>query len=230
MIRLSVALLAAASLLVGCGGSATGGTATVWVTRDRGAHVLVERRVPAGLTAMQGLSRAAKLGSSYGGGFVRSIDGLASTGSSDWFYYVNGYEADRGAAEYRLRPGDVEWWDYFAWQGSGEVRLVVGAFPEPLLHGYDGRRRPAAVRYAEGLRSEATALARVVHAGSVLPVSRAAPAGANLLVVKRNGRNLSAAFRGAERAGDPVLFTVSASFARRLVRDPSLARLHSTVP
>ena len=46
-----VALLAA-----GCGSLPGGkGIATVWVTRDRGAHVVLVRRVPAGETAMQAL-------------------------------------------------------------------------------------------------------------------------------------------------------------------------------
>ena len=52
-------LLAAA--LAGCGGQATHGTATLWVTRDRGAHVLLVRSVPAGETAMQALTRAVEV-------------------------------------------------------------------------------------------------------------------------------------------------------------------------
>ena len=45
----------------------------------------------------------------YGGRFVQSIEGVAGDAGAkrDWFYFVNGVEADRGAAEYRLRPGDV---------------------------------------------------------------------------------------------------------------------------
>jgi hypothetical protein len=230
MIRSALALVAAAAVLGGCGSGVGGGEASVWVTRDHGSRLLVQGSVPAGLTAMQGLSRVAKVGSSYGGGFVQSIDGVSGSGSSDWFFYVNGYEADRGAAEYRLRSGDVEWWDYYRWQGSGEVRLVVGAFPEPFLHGYDGRRRPAAVRYAAGLRRPAEALGRVVRASSVLPLARAAPPQANLLVVVRGGPSLSAGFRSAQQAGAPVRFSVSARFAARLARDPSLARFHYELP
>jgi hypothetical protein len=231
MIRSRLALLAAAVLLTGCGGSAGGGKAAVWITRDRGARVLERRTVPAGLTALQGLSRVAKVGSAYGGGFVSSIDGLAGNNANgDWFFYINGYEADRGAAAYRLRAGDVEWWDFYRWQGSREVRLVVGAFPEPFLHGYDGKRRPAAVRYAAGLRRRAEALGRVVRASSVLPLARPAAPGANLLVVRRDGAALSASFRGSERAGAPVRFSVSARFAASLARDPSLARFRYSLP
>ena len=51
---------------------------------------------------------------------------------------MNGYEGDRSAAEYRLRDGDVAWWDYRAWDREGEARVVVGAFPEPFVHGFAG--------------------------------------------------------------------------------------------
>ena len=113
MTRLAV-LAAAVALLSGCGGAAGSGKATLWVTRDEGRQVLLVRTVPAGETAMQALDRSAKLSTRYGGRFVESIDGVSgSIGSRhDWFYFVNGIEADRGAAEYRLHPGDVEWWDY----------------------------------------------------------------------------------------------------------------------
>jgi Zn-dependent alcohol dehydrogenase len=41
--------------LAGCGGEHGHGTATLWVTSDRGAHVLYAGKVPAGLTAIQAL-------------------------------------------------------------------------------------------------------------------------------------------------------------------------------
>ena len=54
-------LVLLAVALTGCGGQGTHGTATLWVTRDRGAHVLLVQSVPAGETAMQALTRAVKL-------------------------------------------------------------------------------------------------------------------------------------------------------------------------
>ena len=160
-----VAAVLAAAALAGCG-SAQRGTASVWVTRDRGAHVLLVRKVPAGLTAMQALQRVAHVGTRYGGRIVQSIDGISgsSTHQQDWFYFVNGYEADRGAAEYRLRPGDVEWWDYRSWRTAMQVPVVVGAFPEPLLHGYEGKKLPTVVAYGPGGRPLAQKLARQLHA------------------------------------------------------------------
>ena len=92
----------------------------------------------------------------YGGGFVQSIDGVEGSARrhEDWFWFVNGLAGDRSAASYRLRDGDVAWWDYRDWSGDAEtLEVVAGAFPEPFLHGYDGEVRPAAVRYAPGLRA-----------------------------------------------------------------------------
>ena len=163
MRRLAPLAVAAALAAAGCGAS-THGTASVWVTRDRGAQVLLVRKVPAGLTAMQGLLRVAHVKTRYGGRFVQAINGIEGSlsGRRDWFYFVNGYEADRGAAEYVLHPGDVEWWDYRPWGSSPEVKVVVGAFPEPFLHGYDGKRLPALV--VSGNSTAARAVAKLLHA------------------------------------------------------------------
>lgn len=100
--------------LTACGGNGNG-TATLRVTRDRGQHVLLVARVPAGLTAMQALERKAKVDTAYGGRFVVAINGLSSAPHHDWFYFVNRVEGDRSAVEVRLRKGDTLWWDYRAW-------------------------------------------------------------------------------------------------------------------
>ena len=90
---------------------------------------------------MRALGSKVELETRYGGRFVQSIDGLAGSleDQRDWFWFVNGYEGDRSASAYRLRDGDVAWLDYRGWEREGEARVVVGAFPEPFLHGYDGR-------------------------------------------------------------------------------------------
>ena len=126
-------------LLPGCGHERTGsGTASLWVTRDRGATVLAVETVPAGLTAMQALDRELDVKTTYGGRFVQSIEGIDGDASKqrDWFWFLNGIEGDRSAADYRLHPGDVEWWDFRSWNGEMREPVVVGAFPEPFLHGY----------------------------------------------------------------------------------------------
>ena len=217
-----VVAAAAAALLAGCGGGTGGGKATLWVTRDEGKHVLLVRSVPAGETAMQALARSTKLSTRYGGRFVESIDGLAgSVGARhDWFYFVNGIEADRGAAEYVLRPGDVEWWDYRDWGKAGEtVPVVVGAFPEPFVHGYGGKVRPAVVVGAD--TAAARSLAKLVH-GKVVA---AAPPGANVLRLSDGPLR----FTARELPGGAVELVYSGD-AAALARDPSLYRYRYAVP
>lgn len=219
----AVAVLSVA--LVGCStGTGSSGQATVWVTRDRGAHVMRVERVPAGLTALQGLDRVADLKTRYGGRYVRAVDGVAEHGSSSWFYYVNGYLADQGSAEYRLRAGDVEWWDFRAWHDPLQDAVVVGAFPEPLLHGYGGRRRPTVVlstRAALGRR-----IARLVG-GSLVTT---APADANVVAIVPHPAKLFSATLRRPGAGSPVSFVLAPGFALRLVTQPRLARFRYSVP
>lgn len=224
---LALALLAAA--LAGCGASGGDGEATLWVTRDRGAEVLVTASVPAGLTAMQALRQEADVDTGYGGRFVQSIEGIEGDAGArqDWFYFVNGIEADRGAAEYRLRDGDILWWDYRSWAGD-EMRepVVVGAWPEPFLNGYDGRARPAVVRFEEKrMRGTALGVAHTIGAKSVEPVSVPAARAANVLVITASQPAFAAELRTpGGPAGSPVIFRVSFEDAKLLLKDPELAQ------
>ena len=210
-----LALLALLSFAVGCG-SQTSGHATVWVTRDRGAVVVRSATVPAGLTAMQGLERAVKVSTRYGGRYVRSVEGVSEHGRSSWFYYVNGYLADRSAAEYKLRPGDVEWWDFRSWGDPAQDPVVVGAFPEPFLHGYDGKVRPAVV-----IGPGAAALAPVVHGR----VAAHAPKGANVLRLGPGPTRFS-----ARLLADGAVELTYTGDAAALARRPSAYRYRYSVP
>ena len=218
-----VALLAFAALAVGCG-SQTSGQATVWITRDRGTVVVATATVPAGLTAMQGLERAARVSTRYGGRYVHAVDGVSEHGRSSWFYYVNGYLADRSAAEYKLRPGDVEWWDFRGWSDPAQDPVVVGAFPEPFLHGYDGQRRQAVVVSLDTKLGRR--LARLVHGR----LAAAAPRGANVLEVVAGARRLLSARLSRPQPGAPVRFVIQAAFARRLLAHPSLVKRRYAIP
>lgn len=208
---LACALLALV-LLAGCGGAAGGeeGTAELWITREGGKTLLVDVEVPAGQTVMRALASQADVETQYGGRFVQAIDGLAGDVEEQraWFWFLNGYEGDRSAAEVTLRDGDVAWFDYRRWEEPGEARVVVGAFPEPFLHGYLGKTRPAAVRYEPGLEDRARELAETIEAESVEPISVAAPEGANVLEVHDGWDRLTAELLG-ETAGDPVRFVWS---------------------
>jgi Domain of unknown function (DUF4430) len=154
VIALVLGVAAAAS---GCGlgaGKQPAGT-KLTITRDFGARQLRELDAPkvgGSETVMRLLQRNAKVSTRYGGGFVQSIDGLAGGRSGghpvDWFYYVNGVEAGRGAASTGLRAGDRVWWDRHDWSAAMRVPAVVGSFPEPFVHGIDGRRLPVRVECA----------------------------------------------------------------------------------
>jgi hypothetical protein len=95
-------------------------------------------------TVMRFLQSGHKVTTRFGGGFVQSIDGLAGNQSAehDWFYYVNGSEASVGAADYKLQPGDVVQWDHHDWAATQHVPAIVGAFPQPFVHGLTGKRLP----------------------------------------------------------------------------------------
>jgi Domain of unknown function (DUF4430) len=222
MLRAAAAALSVLALAAGCGGGEHG-KATVWVTRDEGRTLLLSGTVPAGLTAMQGLERLAKVKTSYGGRFVDSIAGLGGSrsGQRDWFYFVNGVEGDRGAAEYRLHDGDVEWWDLRSWAREPRVPVVVGAFPEPFRHGYGGRRHAAAVRYAPAsARPAAERIGRLIGARSVRPAGSATAAGESTFTIVPR----PTPFRAWGGARGPWHFVIGAREATLLARRPVLAR------
>lgn len=148
-----VALLATLAL-PGCGfgeGEQLGGGAELRVTRNFGQELVASAEVDEvteGETVMRLLQSEREVETRYGGGFVQSIDGLSGGGADggrDWFYFVNGIEADVGAAEYSLSPGDVVQWDYRYWSTAMRVPAIVGAYPEPFVHGSEGERFPTRV-------------------------------------------------------------------------------------
>jgi hypothetical protein len=150
-------LALAATLASGCGlGAGKAPTAVgLVVTRDFGAKVVRSWGAPQARgqeTVMSLLTRNATVSTRYGGGFVQSIDGLdggQSGGHSvDWFYYVNGIEASKGAAATNVHPGDHIWWDRHDWTATDDIPAVVGSFPEPFLNGIDGKRLPVRVECA----------------------------------------------------------------------------------
>ncbi len=110
------------------------------VTRNFGNEHLVSARAAPGQSAMFALRRNADVGGAYAGKFVASINGVkGNTGNGwDWFYFVNGIQANVGAAAYTLHKGDREWWDYRYWTVYQEVPVVIGAWPDPFVHGWEG--------------------------------------------------------------------------------------------
>src|SRR2546423_12834934 len=96
---------------------------------------------------MRFLQATHKVETRYGGGFVQSVDGLSGsrTAQFDWFFYVNGIESDRGAADFTLSAGDRVQLDRHSGRATMRIPGIVGAYPEPFVHGYRGRRFPVRV-------------------------------------------------------------------------------------
>ena len=150
----ALALALSTLALAGCGLGAgpVPSAIQLLVTRDFGGHVLRlsgPLKVSGAETVMSLLMRNYPVSTRYGGGFVQSIDGLAGGREAgepdDWFYFVNGVQAPKGAAATNVNPGDHIWWDRHDWSQAEEVPAVVGSFPEPFLNGIDGKRLPVRV-------------------------------------------------------------------------------------
>lgn len=145
------ALCALAAAGCGLGPGDEEGEVELIVTRDYGSELMLRETetVSESDTVMRALDRSAEVETRYGGGFVQSIDGLAGGRSdgrrSDWFFYVNGIESPIGAGDYELGDGDRVWWDHRDWTAAMRVPAVVGSFPEPFIHGFQGERWETAV-------------------------------------------------------------------------------------
>jgi len=185
----AIALLLSALAAAGCGlgpGSEVGGV-DLTVTRDYGSVSMLHRQVDdvtESDTVMRVLERNADVSTRYGGGFVQSIEGLEAEESVDrsldWFFYVNGVESTVGAADYSLRGGESIWWDYRDWGAAMRVPAVVGAWPQPLLGGYEGKPHPVDVECLGGGVACAEVDERLRDAGVKLP-SR--PSGGSMRVL-----------------------------------------------
>jgi hypothetical protein len=192
-VRAAIAATLLAAMLGGCSigaGSSGSGAAKLTVTRDFGAKALLrasEARVPAGETVMRFLQRRAKVETRYGGRFVNGINrvrsGQIKGERADWFYYVNGIEAGVSAAERVVEAGDSVWWDYHDWAGAMRIPAVVGSFPEPFLHGSEGKRFPIRIDCADAARPVCRELAgRLEQAGiDASSTALGAPGGKQLL-------------------------------------------------
>jgi Domain of unknown function (DUF4430) len=206
-------VLLLALVLAGCGGGGRGhGTATLWVTRDRGTHVIFSGPVPAGLDGVRTVERKLKVTTRYGGRYVQSIDGIAGSlgAQRDWFFFVDGVEGDRSAAEVTIHAGDVLWWDYRHWTPrTMSVPVVAGAYPHPFV---DGGRTDVVAQD----RVLAARIARQVH-GVV-----------NSSVPRRNSILIGGAYPpdhvAIKRFRSGYVLELGLGVARRLAADPTALR------
>ena len=178
MIRRGLIVLAAALALAGCGfgpGEAKQGPVQLRVTRDFGQKELSPATqrdtVRSSDTVMRLLQSSHKVATAYGGGFVQSIDGLAGnkSGEHDWFFYVNGTESSQGAADYKLSLSDVIQWDYHRWSATMHIPAIVGAYPEPFLHGQNGTRLPTRVECADANSTACNEVTDALNGQKVIP-------------------------------------------------------------
>ena len=205
--------------------------ATLWVTRDGGRELVLEAVVSAGITVIQALDTVADIETRYGGRYVQAIDGIEGdlVSQDDWFFLVNGIEPDLGAAEVKVRAGDVVWWDFRSWiNPAGHPAAVVGAFPEPFVNGWRRDGRPVEVRAPDELSAAAAGLRELVGRSGegkphlILLEVDAAETGAFLEATmgNKNGSPVTLRLRGARAAVEAA--------ASRLAADPAAVRFRYT--
>lgn len=167
-VRLLASLLAAAAALAGATGCGQvdekGAGVRVLITEDQGARTVLDQRAVQASDdepALDVLQRAAKV-EADARGTVRSIDGRRATGERRWTLWLNGSPMRSGALKTtgedvnlqklpvldtvrttKVSEGDTLWLDLAA--SPVVARGVVGTFPEPFLHGQEGKRWPVRV-------------------------------------------------------------------------------------
>jgi uncharacterized protein DUF4430 len=186
---LALLTLVAASCSINAG--AEQGPAYLLVTRDFGQQRVLtatEDPIEKGETVMRLLMRNAEIKTRYGGRFVNAIRGIESAsrdgGRFDWFYYVNGIEEGVGAAERKVEGNDRVWWDYHDWSGVMRVPAVVGSFPEPFVHGIEGKRFPVRIDCGQDAGDACKGVADKLEQAGIAPSTSAIGAAAGKEVLR----------------------------------------------
>ncbi|HEX4306622.1 MAG TPA: DUF4430 domain-containing protein [Solirubrobacterales bacterium] len=182
-------LLGAALVAAGCGLGAGKkvGTVDLTVTREFGAEKVTESSGEANEsdTVMRFLEGEAEIETRYGGGYVKSIDGLEESSRGghpyDWFFYLNGIESSVGAAEVSLRGGERIWWDLHDWSATDQIPAVVGSWPAPFTTGWEGHAPVVAVECEGG--GDACATVSGALEGEGVKVAAGSPKGAIRVLV-----------------------------------------------
>jgi hypothetical protein len=183
----------------------------LWVTTDRGANIVFTGHVPAGSDGIRTVEGKLKVTTRYGGRYLQSVNGIAGslTRLRDWFFYVNGIEGNRSAAEVTIHPGDVLWWDYRKWTGATmHVPVVAGAYPKPFLG------QTTSVVASD--RALAAKIAKQVHG-----VVNAKATLRNFIVISSNVPASSVHIRSFRKG---VVLELGIAVARQLAADPTTLR------
>ncbi len=169
LLLLGVALAAAGC---GLGPGSKVGTVDLTVTRDFGATKVAEASGEANEsdTVMRFLEKEAEIQTRYGGGYVKSIDGLEESERDghpyDWFFWVNGVISPTGAAEVPLEGGEKIWWDIHDWSASEGAPAVVGSWPAPFTTGWEGHA-PVVVVECDGGGAECGTVTKALEGEGV---------------------------------------------------------------
>lgn len=168
-VRLLGSLLVATAVLAGAAGCGQvdekGAGVRVLITEDQGARTVLDQRAVKASDdepALAVLQRAAKV-EADARGTVTSIDGRRATDGRRWTLWLNGSPKRSGALAAtgedvnlqklpvldtvrttKVSEGDTLWLDLGA-ASPVVARGVVGTFPEPFLHGQEGKRWPVRV-------------------------------------------------------------------------------------
>ena len=150
------------------------------MTRDFGHELLGATRIDdvhEDETVMRLLRSEFDIDTRYGGRFVQAIDGLEGSGAAASATGSTGSTGSRGASAPRSSSSRRA----TACSGTGatgeppmRVPAIVGAYPEPFVHGLEGKRRPVRVE-CEDSTTEPCRDAR-----AVLEEAGASPSGASL--------------------------------------------------
>jgi hypothetical protein len=179
---LTVLALAAATLVAGCGlasSSEPSSQVDVTVTRDFGRTALGRVELgdaPAGQTVMRVLQDNfdVKTGVDDSVQQIGDVAGAHEGGRRfDWFYYVNGIQAENAAAQRRVSVGDRIWWDRHDRGAAVRIPAVVGSFPEPFLSGQGGKRLPVRLDCAPDAKRPCDEVATRLKNAGVTGISRA---------------------------------------------------------
>src|SRR2546422_301898 len=112
---------------------------------------------------------------------------------------------------------DEAWWDYRDWTHDADLPVVVGAFPEPFLHGYGGKTRPAAVLVTRPVEaSNLDALVRLIHAKGTFRRVAAVPRGWNILELVPGAPRFTAHQRVTGGPWSPIVLTFAGDVGKLL--------------
>ncbi len=135
MLRMLLASLFMVGALVACGGEESTQSSEsknnvsqeekqeivqVTISQNNGEKTITEKevKIEEGTTVMDVMKNNFEIETASGGGFITTIEGLKAEKSEKmaWFFTVNGEEAQVGAKEYELEPGDKLVWDMHSWE------------------------------------------------------------------------------------------------------------------